>query len=130
MVLETLNLKPGTVLLIFFIAVFGLFVFNWSSGSIQDTGEEALEDQRSAIDCSNLEIDFVQFNSFNGSTQLLFRLNQDVETADIGFRGSQNDSVRIENINETDLNRAVVNGTGFDNVVVRTGECGQGFSYR
>lgn len=130
MVLETLNLKPGTVLLIFFIAAFGLFVFNWTSGSIQDTGEEALEDQRSAIDCSNLEIDFVQFNSFNGSTQLLFRLNQDVETADIGFRGSQNDSVRIENINETDLNRAVVNGTGFDNVVVRTGECGQGFSYR
>lgn len=130
MVLETLNLKPGTVLLVFFIAVFGFFVFNWTSGSIQDTGEDALEDQQTAIDCSNLEIDFVQFNSFNGSTQLLFRLNQDIETAAIGFRGSQNDTVRIVNINETDLNRAVVNGTAYDNVVVRTGVCDQGFSYR
>lgn len=130
MIKGQLKFKPGTILLFFFIAGFGFFMYNWVSGSIQATGEESLNDQSSAIQCSGIDVDFIEFREENSSTVLTFQVNQDADRADVSFRGERNSSVRIEGVENGAIQTAQVNGTGYSNAYVMVGGCETPFRYR
>jgi hypothetical protein len=122
--------RPGTVLLIIFIAGFGFFVYNWATGSIDSTGDKALDEQKKAIECSQLTADFLRFGEEGNSTRITFQLTQDVETAEVDFRGERNSSIRLENLSKDSIHTAEANGTGYSDVYITTDGCGKTFSYR
>lgn len=49
----------GNSLLVAFMALFGYFVFIWASSGISGAGDQALEDQQDAIECSQLQVDLL-----------------------------------------------------------------------
>ncbi|MFQ3275322.1 MAG: hypothetical protein ACI9LV_000334 [Candidatus Nanohaloarchaea archaeon] len=125
-----LKFKPGTILLFVFIAGFGFFMYNWASGSIQDTGDDAMMDQRSAIQCSQINVDFIGFREDDDSTVLTFQINEYADKVDVSFRGESNSSVRLQSIEKNTIQTARVNGTGYSNTYVFVDSCETPFSYR
>jgi hypothetical protein len=130
MIKGQLAFKPGTILLLVFIAVFGLFVYNWASSSVGETGNQTIEDQAEALECSRLSVEFLNFRQESNFTSVSFQFNQPVETANVNFRGKENKSVEIQRLKEGSMRTAEANGTGYSNVYISTEGCGKVFSYK
>ena len=121
--------KPGTLVLILLIAVFGFFVYNWISGSVTDTGDQVIQDQSNAIECSRLDVDFLNLSYSENSTRVSFRVNRDIEHLSARFEGGKNTTVQVHDIKRESIATASVNGTNYSEVRLKIDGCDQVFDY-
>ncbi|PSH01631.1 MAG: hypothetical protein BRC27_01515 [Nanohaloarchaea archaeon SW_10_44_10] len=121
--------KPGTLVLMLFIAVFGFLVYNWISGSVTDTGDQVIQDQSSAIECSRLDVDFLDLSYSENSTRISFRVNRDIEHLSARFEGGKNTTVQVHDIKRESIATASVNGTNYSEVRLKIDGCDQVFDY-
>lgn len=85
-----LIIRPGTLFLFVLIAALGIGMFTWASDYMQTSGEQSLEEQRKAIDCSGLEINFRGNSTNETHTTFYIEVDQPVEAAVAEFSGEQN----------------------------------------
>lgn len=122
--------RPGTVLLVIFIALFGYFVFSWASGSISGTGQQALQSQEEALDCSRLDVDFLGLTDDSNSTTVSFQVNMDVDDVKVSFQGKENRTVEIESLRQQELASAKARGNSYSDILVVVDGCGKVFRYQ
>ncbi|PSG99994.1 MAG: hypothetical protein BRC28_01750 [Nanohaloarchaea archaeon SW_4_43_9] len=121
--------KPGTLVLMLFIAVFGFFVYNWISGSVTDTGDQVIQDQSNTIECSRLDVDFLDLSYSENSTRISFRVNRDIEHLSASFKGGRNTTVQVHDVKQESIATASVNGTNYSEVRLKIDGCDQVFDY-
>lgn len=85
-----LIIRPGTLFLFVLIAALGIGMFTWASDYMTQTGEQSLEEQRQAIDCSGLDVDFRGNSTNETHTTFYIEFDQPVEAAIAEFSGEIN----------------------------------------
>lgn len=71
--------RPGTLVLLFFIAVFGFAVFNWAANNVIASVEKSGDEGTQAIDCSELDAKVIAISEANNRTKVSFVINKEVE---------------------------------------------------
>lgn len=80
--------KPGTIIMMFFIAIFGFVVFNWASDNVIDSVGDSGDQATQAIECSRLETELIDTVSSGNSTQVSYIINKDVEEVYVAAESS------------------------------------------
>lgn len=122
--------KPGTVLIVVFIAVLGFFVYSWSADSITNTGDKTLQEQQNVIDCSKLDIEIMDFSPQDNVTKVSFSSNQETENVSAVFVGENNVTAEFDRLQPRSMETARASGTGYSNVYIEVQGCGRVASYR
>lgn len=114
-------LRPGTLLLLVLMLVIGFTIMSWASGSVftGDSGQQ----QENAIDCSNLDLDFVYSNSNSTHETVYFRVNMPVEAVMITFQGRENTSHVVEQPQMHRIYEASADTASFSSVEGRVASC-------
>ncbi|MFB6143995.1 MAG: hypothetical protein ABEJ98_01665 [Candidatus Nanohaloarchaea archaeon] len=117
--------KPGTLILMFFIAVFGLVVFNWASDSVTDSVDSSTRKGTQAIKCSDLKMEVVDTISAENSTELVFVVNKKLKSVYVIAKSSSGANVteKVENPSPGDLNLVNVSLSDVESVSLRTPLC-------
>lgn len=85
--------KPGTIIMMFFIAVFGFVVFNWASDNVIDSVGDSGDQATQALECSRLETELIDTVEAGNSTQISYIINMDIEEVYIAAESSNGDTV-------------------------------------
>ena len=122
-------LRPGTILLFVFIALFGFGMYNWATTNLSDTRESSLEDQNNAIACSGLEIYEQGIQTSEDRVTLFFEVNRDVERVDLNFEGEKNITRTVRLVQKGRIQSSTVNMSNFSSVSLKTRECSRVFQF-
>lgn len=91
---ENVFIRPGTLFIVIIAALIGLSVLSWSENLLQSTDESSDQGSR-AIECSTLDINFVDEET-NGTHHTVFiQLNKDVDALAVTFEGNDDNTTRI-----------------------------------
>jgi len=101
--------KPGTAMMIIFIAAFGIMMFTWTSNYFTTQGESSQEKQENVLDCSSLEISIVDIEQKNSSVEAFFRSNKKVDRIYVNFEGARNVTKLVNDISPGSLQTASAN---------------------
>lgn len=123
-------LKPGTVLIVLFIALLGFFVYNWAADSITETGDTTLQEQQNVLGCSELDIEIMDFSPQENVTKASFSSNQETENVSVVFVGENNVTVEFDRLQPRSMETASASGTGYSDVYIEVLGCGRVASYR
>lgn len=85
--------KPGTLIMFFFIAVFGFIVFNWASGTVTDSVDDSGQQGQTAIECSNLKTEVLDINKAENGSRISFIVNKQLEEVYILAKSSNGDNI-------------------------------------
>jgi len=122
-------LRPGTVLLFVFIALFGFGMYNWAITNIGETRENSIENQNNAIACSGLEIANQGIQRSEDQVTLFFESNRDVERLDLNFEGERNVTRTVRLVQKGKIESATANMSNFSSVSLKTRECSRVFEF-
>lgn len=122
-------LRPGTILLFVFIALFGFGMYNWAITNISDTRESSLKNQANAIECSGLEIYEQGIQTSEDRVTLFFEVNRDVEQVDLNFEGEKNVTRTVRLVQKGRIQSATANMSNFSSVSLKTRECSRVFRF-
>lgn len=122
-------LRPGTILLFVFIALFGFGMYNWTITNLSETRESSLEDQSNAIACSGLEINEQGIQTSEDRVTLFFEVNKDVDEVDLNFEGEKNITRTVRLVQKGKIQSSTVNMSNFSSVSLKTRECSRVFEF-
>lgn len=121
--------KPGTVVLFFFIAIVGYTSYTLVAGNLHEIGTSTSEERESVMQCSELNIEFVDVNQFDEQVQIFFRSNKDLSGVNIGFDGS-NTTRLVEDVRANTLYNTTVNISDYSNIYIETDRCADAYWWR
>lgn len=121
-----LSFKPGTVALAIFIAIVGYIAFTLVSANVNQLGETAREDQDAAMDCSELDVQFINIDQTDDGVEVFFRINTDLQGVEVGLENS-NETDLVENVKANQLHNASLNVSSYSRVYIDTGRCNNPF---
>lgn len=121
--------KPGTVALVIFIAIVGYMSYTLVSGNVNEIGETASDERKAAMDCSELDVNFVEVDEKDRNVTVFFRSSDDLSGISIGFEGL-NTTRTMTDIQANTIHNATVNVSDFDNIYIETARCPDAYRWR
>ena len=114
--------KPGTVVLFFVIAVVGYMSYTLVSGNIQELGSSAEDEREVVMDCSTLELEFVDVSETREGVRVFFRSNDDLAGVGVGAESSNKTST-VEDVEKDRMYNATLNVSDYSGLYLETDRC-------
>lgn len=92
---ENVLIRPGALLIFLIAAIIGMAIFNWSGNMLDRTGEISENQRQEALECSTLEVNFVDSNRDSGNFTVFFQVNKDVEAVAVTLQGEEKNATRV-----------------------------------
>ncbi len=128
---NTMLIKPGTLFIFLIIGGLVFAMYTWADDTLERSKNQSLEDQRKAIQCSNVEVRFID-RQFNGThTTIFVQVNHPVRALLVNFYSRDRNVSRVVNRPEQNslLRVEAPVGTSSD-VEALTAGCERVFNYR
>lgn len=122
--------KPGTLAIFFFMALTGLILFNWASGSVNEITGQTSQDQQDSLQCAGIDADFVSVDKNGSNVKVLFSLNRDLDSVAVSVRGDRNVTKNLEDVRTGVMRNVSADVGNLSNIYIKPGSCDQVFSYQ
>lgn len=104
--MANLLMKPGSILIILLIGAVLVGLVGWAENTFQNSEKESLEDQDQAIECSSVNVDFVDQRKEGENYTVYLQVNEPVEALMVQFEGSDNATRIIEDVETNSIVKA------------------------
>ena len=100
-------------------------MYTWTNEYIERTDERTEDQRNSLVKCSELQVNYVDREFRENSTTVFFTVNRPLEAIKISFRGRNNASTVIRDVEENSVYTASANISGVRKIGAVAQECSE-----